>query len=73
MAFFLAGQWLFRERTHDRALRLKGLRVECDKRASRRKSRPPIPWGALPLEVNDTRLDAERFEVGYPLIRHGST
>jgi DNA-binding GntR family transcriptional regulator len=23
-----------------------------------------------PLEVNDTRLDAERWEVGYPLTRH---
>lgn len=22
-----------------------------------------------PLEVNDTRLDADRFEVGYPLVR----
>jgi DNA-binding GntR family transcriptional regulator len=25
-----------------------------------------------PLEVNDTRLDAERWEVGYPIARHAS-
>jgi GntR family transcriptional regulator len=23
-----------------------------------------------PLEVNDTRLNAEQFEVGYPITRH---
>jgi GntR family transcriptional regulator len=25
-----------------------------------------------PLEVNDTRLDAERFEIGYPITRDPS-
>lgn len=28
--------------------------------------------GGRPLEVNDTRLDADRFEVGYPLVRDSS-